>query len=203
MTVLARIVRPPTVPKLSTSGRSKSKGSDCRTLEPKVLVPGRLGPGSANMKDMSESRETELDVALNAGSGAYALVGRTGGFGGSGTLGTGGVSDGPRKGFSAVEYMEAVKVDGGCDRSAVCELVVRLCCWAFSRSHSGVPLPLRVSISSNIEAKGSFDPRSDMTAGTGVIGPRCWSSKPLPKSSRVCRSGLATNKFLGGSPNAL
>jgi hypothetical protein len=45
-------LRPSTFPNPSTSGRSRSKGSDCRTVRPvgspgvNSLVPGRLGPGS-------------------------------------------------------------------------------------------------------------------------------------------------------------
>jgi hypothetical protein len=45
-------LRPSTLPNPSTSGRSRSNGSDCRTVRPVgspgviSLVPGRLGPGS-------------------------------------------------------------------------------------------------------------------------------------------------------------
>lgn len=63
--------RPSTLPNPNTSGRSRSKGSDCRTVRPtpgvNKLVPGRLGPGSPNMV-YCESRDTALDVWLKDGN---------------------------------------------------------------------------------------------------------------------------------------
>jgi len=66
-------------------------------------------------------------------------VGRVGGLGGSGWEGTGGASEGSRKGLSADVYTDGVYMaEGGCEASAIDALCDRLC---GSRSHSGVPLP--------------------------------------------------------------
>jgi hypothetical protein len=52
MTLVRTSLRPRTLPKRRTSGRSRSKGSDCRTVLPvggpgvNKPVAGRLGPGS-------------------------------------------------------------------------------------------------------------------------------------------------------------
>jgi hypothetical protein len=52
VTLLRTSLRPNTLPNPNTSGRSRSNGSDCRTVRPvgrpgvNNLVPGRLGPGS-------------------------------------------------------------------------------------------------------------------------------------------------------------
>jgi hypothetical protein len=71
---LARTCRPGTLPKPSTSGRSRSNGSDWRpTLgiadtSENMLVVGRLGPGSPkSMDEVFESRDAALEVALKVG----------------------------------------------------------------------------------------------------------------------------------------
>ena len=66
-----------------------------------MFVTGRLGPGSPKKNESLDIRDTVLDVALNCGSGAYAFTGRDG-VGGSGRVGTGGASEGSKKGFSAL-----------------------------------------------------------------------------------------------------
>jgi hypothetical protein len=94
-------------------------------------------------------------------------------------------------------------LDGGCDLSAVCALVVRLCLWAFSRSHSGVPLPLSESSLSRTETRGSFEAFPDLAAGGGETGPRCWPCNPSADPRRDCRPGFIRTKFLGGSVGSL
>jgi hypothetical protein len=75
LVTLARTsLRPTTFPNPNTSGRSRSKGSDCRTVrlgripDVHLLVPGRLDPGSYSEK--SDSWEAPVDVASNLG---YAI----------------------------------------------------------------------------------------------------------------------------------
>lgn len=83
-------------------------------------MAGLEGPGSPKKNESLEIRETVLEVALNWGSGAYALAGRDG-VGGNGCVGgSGGGSEGSKKGFDwRAVYTDDGYLDTGLERSAV------------------------------------------------------------------------------------